>query len=300
MDDLEGALAGQSFESMEEAQAFVQSWQTQRNNQPMDDFQGLSPEQMRVLLNAPLDEQTILTIPTVLPEEPEAPLADLFRHLADAIGEQGLKPTAKGNLPRNTCRAIMHAWLGDEGYAEHTRIGNINWEMDAMDLHITRVVGEIAGVIRKYKGRFILSRPARRMRKDTGMRELYPMLFRTFLTEFNWAYTGRFQEAPFLQQSSLFTAYLIDCYADVERPAEFYIERFRRAFPAAQDEMEVPSYTTPERELAMLYTYRCLSRFAAFTGLATLRSERAADQMIPDYYISGGPMRGRLLQFQPS
>lgn len=297
MDEIENALAQQSFDSMEDLQAFMQSYQQQRNNAPMDDFQGLSPEQMRVLLNAPLDQQTIVTIPSELTEEPEAPLADLFRLLADAIGEKGLKPTAKGNLPRNTCREILYAHLGDAGYAEHTRVGNINWEMDAMDLHITRVIGELAGLIRKYKGRFILSRPARRMRRETGMRELYPILFRTFLTSFNWAYPRALQEAPFLQQSSLFTAYLIDCYGDEERPATFYIDRFRRAFPAAADEMSAPDWSSPERELAMSYTNRCLERFAAFTGLAIVRSERPSDQLIPDHYVRGGPMRGRILQF---
>lgn len=36
----------------------------------------------------------------------------LFRLLVDAIGEQGLKPTAKGNLPRALCREAALAYWG--------------------------------------------------------------------------------------------------------------------------------------------------------------------------------------------
>ena len=68
-------------------------------------------------------------------------LGILFQQLTDAIGDQGLKPTAKGNLPRNLCRK---AALGD--------------------------------LIRNYKGRLILSHDYRRFPAGDGMTATYPNL----------------------------------------------------------------------------------------------------------------------------
>jgi hypothetical protein len=66
-----------------------------------------------------------------------------------------LKPTAKGNLPRKFCWHAALSYWGEETYLEDTRFGDINKEEDVLELHVTRLV---AGLIRKYKGKFILSR----------------------------------------------------------------------------------------------------------------------------------------------
>lgn len=42
----------------------------------------------------------------------------LFNLLVDAIGEQGLKATATGNLPRNFCRESALASPGEEEYQQ--------------------------------------------------------------------------------------------------------------------------------------------------------------------------------------
>ncbi len=46
------------------------------------------------------------------------------------------------------------------------------------------------GLIRKYKGRFILSRDCRQLLVKDGMTAIYPRLFRAYVEEFNWAYRG--------------------------------------------------------------------------------------------------------------
>ena len=71
----------------------------QRDRRPMDDFEGLSSEQMHRLINFPFESPEIVQFPSLLSAPPSAPIAALFGMLADAIGEDGLKPTATGNLP---------------------------------------------------------------------------------------------------------------------------------------------------------------------------------------------------------
>jgi len=51
---------------------------------------------------------------------------------------------------------------------ENTRFRSINREEDFFELHVTRLVAELAGLIRKYKGRFILSHDCRSLLNREG------------------------------------------------------------------------------------------------------------------------------------
>ena len=298
-EDLQKAAGDMEFASMEEVQAFVKAFQEERNRRPIDDFRGLSPHQVHRLLHFPLESPDVLQVSTVLESEPDAPLAQLFGLLAEAIGDKGVKPTATGNFPRNACREIMQSFLGEEGYADHTRFGGINSEHDAPELHFTRVVAELAGFVRKYRGRFILSRPARAMLASTGQRQLYPQLFRTHATKFNWAYQGGLVDVPFLQQGWAFTAYLLHLEGHRPQPATFYADAFRQAFPAVDIDLEeAPLYRSLEDTWRSFYTVQCLERFAGFTGIATVRRED--DRLLTPTQaitVQATPLLGRLIHF---
>lgn len=296
-EEIHAALDAQSFDSTEDVQAFLNKFQAERNDRPMDDFLGLSPRQVHAFLNHPFDTPEVARFTEVLDGEPDAPLADLFRRLADAIGDDGLKPTATGNLPRKTCRDIMRDRLGEAGYAEYTRLGGISTEPDAAELHIARIVGELAGFIRKYRGRFILSRAARRMLATSGMRELYPLLFRAYVERFNWAYRDGFDEAPFVQQAWLFTAYLLHRHGAEERTSNFYADAFLRAFPAVEDEIAPDHWRPFEDRWHSLYTTRGLERFAGFTGLADFRYESGRKMPFEPCHLRARPLLDELMVF---
>ena len=199
---LRKALEGQQFNTLEEVQAFLGQVIQQKNRQPLDEFHGLSPEQMHRILDFPFTSPGLVRFPEALDTIPAAPILTLFELLANAIGEQGLKPTAKGNLPRNFCREAAQAYWGEQQYQENTRFGGINREEDFTDLQVTRLVAELAGLIRKHKGRFILSRDCRRLLVDGGMSAIYPRLFRAHVEEFNWACRDRYPDLRFMQVPS--------------------------------------------------------------------------------------------------
>jgi hypothetical protein len=75
-----------------------------RNQMPLDDFDGLSPEQMSGLLHAPFDSPGLLEFAPVLAMEPETAITGLFGQLCEALDAGRLKATAKGNLPRAFCQ----------------------------------------------------------------------------------------------------------------------------------------------------------------------------------------------------
>ena len=294
---LRKALEGQQFNTLEEAQAFVNQFAQQQNRRPLDEFHGLSPEQMHRILDFPFTSPGLVRFPEVLDAIPAAPILTLFELLANAIGEQGLKPTAKGNLPRNFCREAAQAYWGEQQYQENTRFGGINREEDFTDLHVTRLVAELAGLIRKYKGRFILSRDCRRLLAEDGMSAIYPRLFRTYVEEFNWAYRDRYPDLRFMQSAFLFTLYLLTRYGDTWRPQIFYEDAFLGAFPMLLDEVPPSQVFSPDETVRSAYTWRSLVHFAGFLGLATV--EPVSNELLcREYRVKALPLLGQFVQFQ--
>jgi len=290
-------LEGRRFNSLEEVQAFVDQFTQQHNRQMLDEFHGLSPEQMHRILDFPFSSPGLVQFPDVLDANPVAPVLTLFRLLSEGIGEQGLKPTAKGNLPRNFCREAALTYWGEQKYRDYTRYGGLNREEDFGDLHVTRLVAEMAGLIRKYKGRFILSRDCRRLLAGDGMRVIYPRLFRAYVEQFNWAYRDGYPELPFIQSAFLFTLYLLVRYGDTWRPQLFYEDAFLGAFPMMLDEVPPSQVFSPDETVRRAYTRRSLVNFAGFLGLAKV--EPASDELLcQEYRVKSLPLLGQVVQFQ--
>jgi hypothetical protein len=292
-------MEGMPFGSLTEAQAFVERRMQQRNQRPLDEFHGLSPEQMYRLLHFPFAAPELVIFPDVLDTNPTAPIVTLFGMLAEAIGEKGLKPTTKGNLPRKTCRDAALAYWGEALYRENTRFGGINREEDFPDLHTVRLVAELAGLIRKYKGKFILSRNCCALLAGDGLAALYPLLFRTYAEQFNWSYRDRYPELRFIQTAFLFTLYLLKRYGGTWRPHEYYEDSFLRAFPRVLDELPEHAVFSPEDEVRRCYTWRTLVHFVDFFGLAAV--EAVSDKRINrEYRVKGLPLLHASVQFQLS
>ena len=295
-ESLHTALEGQQFSSLEEAQIFLEQVTQQQNRRPVDEFHGLSPEQMHRMLNFPFASPGLVRFPEVLGDAPTAPILTLFELLTDAIGEQGLKPTAKDNLPRNFCREAALAYWGEQRYREKTHFGGINREEDFADLHVTRLVAELAGLIRKYKGRFILSRDCRRLLAEGGLTAIYPKLFKAYVEQFNWGYSG-YPELRFIQSAFLFTLYLLARYGDTSRPQVFYEDAFLGAFPRLLDEVPQSQVFSPDETVRRGYTWRSLVHFTDFLGLATV--EPVSDELLcHEYRVKSLPLLGQAVQFQ--
>ncbi len=86
--ELQQAMGGHEFNSLEEAQAFADNFMGQRNQKPSDDFHGLSPEQMHHVLNFPLTSPHLVNFQEKLESLPNAPILSLLTLLVEAIGEK--------------------------------------------------------------------------------------------------------------------------------------------------------------------------------------------------------------------
>jgi hypothetical protein len=295
--ELRRILEGQGVQSLEEAQKLATAFMQRRNQAPLDDFQGLSPEQMQRILHLPFATPQWIRFAARVDSAAAAPIMTLLRLLAEAIGTMGLKATAKGNLPRNFCREAALAYWGELAYRKNTRIAGLNREEDFDEMHVTRLVAGLAGLIRKYKGRFLLTREGRRLVSAEGMGEAFPRLLRAYAEGFNWGYLDLFPELRIVQQSFAFSLYLLSRYGDRPRSAVFFEDAFLRAFPMAVGEVPPNPVYPPERLMRDCYTVRTLVSFAGFLGLAVVEPVPSDPHPARDYQVAKQPLLDEAVQF---
>lgn len=283
--DLKQVVEDKEFRTRQEAQAFFDEYLIRRNSTPMEEFQGLSPDQMQGMLDFPFGSPGLVMFAAVLSIQPQAPILTLFKLLIDAIGEDGLKPTATGNLPRKFVREAALAYWSEAEHRDRTQFGDLRTEIDFDELNVTRLVAELAGLVRKYKGKFIVSRLCRKLLKDYGMAGIYPLVLHAFVEQYNWGYWDHYPDIDFIQHSFLYTLFLLTRFGDEWRSREFYEDEYLKAFPSVLREIAPHPYGGPEEIVRNCYASRCLERFAGFLGLAEIMPDS------DDYFERGFKLR---------
>lgn len=110
--DLEGKAAGRSFSSGAELDAYLQNEISARNTSPVADFEGLSPEQMRRLVNGSLESiPDIVQLVDPVPDDlaMEADLVRSMRWVLDYLADHGseIRLTRNANFPRGMCERYL-------------------------------------------------------------------------------------------------------------------------------------------------------------------------------------------------
>ena len=218
--------------------------------------------------------------------------------MGQSLGENGIKPTATGNLPRAVSRAIAREYLGPEEYARRTRYGDIMSELDVHELHIVRLVAGLAGLIRKHRGRFITSGALRTLLDKGDWSTVYEKCFHAFVEKINWAYPRALIEVPFFQQSFAFTLYLLSRFGDKSRPGSFYGDRFFEAFPMLPEQEEPREHLERGQLTRNAYVSQVLCRVARMLGLADCEYVRKEGQIVGEYRVKARPLLHRVVSFK--
>jgi hypothetical protein len=225
---------------------------------------------MSRLLCAPFDSPHVVRIADHLTPPPDAPILTLFLLLAEGCSGGGLKATAKGFLPRRLCQEAAAAFT--ETTSEEVNFGApVRRELDFEQLHVVRIVARMAGLLRKSKGRFLRTKKCEKILSGDARGAAYLVLFRTYCERFNWAYRDGYPQLSLIQQSFLFTLFLLQIHGKTFRDASFYADAFLRAFPGLIDEVEAAPLHDEERTVRNAYRLRAIRRFAHFFGLVENR-----------------------------
>ena len=134
------------------------------------------------------------------------------------------------------------------------------------------------------------------MLADHGMDGIYTLLFAAYVRKFNWAYRDGYPELGFIQQSFLFSLYLLFQHGADWKPNTFYEGRFLRAFPMVIESVESHPMSSPEETVRVCYTLRCLVNFAGFLGLAQVEPV-SEDILNREYLIKKRPLLEQSVHF---
>ncbi|MCC5885602.1 MAG: SEC-C domain-containing protein [Gammaproteobacteria bacterium] len=290
-------LKTRDYASLEEAQAAAQLAMRSHASNPIDDFVGLTLNQMHGVLYRPFDSPDLLTWPDPLGVSPDGEAIELACGLAEALGSEGVKRTAKDNLPRQLCRELLARWQRIDGEDRHFAPETLQSELDYGLLHRVRLTMEFGGLIRKYRGRFLLTRNGRDRFERHGAAGLYPALLRAYVGKLNWGYDDGMPEVPMLQHSFLFTLHLFGQLGDTWRPTTFYADALLRAFPPLILDFVDDRFFTAEEKFYRAYALRTLTRFAAPFGLIEFAPQDADDFRSPRQ-VRRRPLLEEVVQFR--
>lgn len=296
MDEIARQIGNRDIDSLSSLEALAESVFQNHNMRPRDEFCGLSADQIADLLHTPFDSVKVASFSDNFPHSPEAPAFSLAMMLVEACGGKGLKATAKGYLPALFCRETAIAYWGDETYKERSFGFEVRKEIDFGELHSVRLVCRMAGLIRKYHGRFLRTKKCEKFLSSSSNGKLYLALFTAYAQKFNWGYNDRYSDFYIIQQAVLFSLFLIHKFGNEFRYPTFYEEKFLQAFPAVLDEVSAMVYITMEEQVRRSYSLRTMIRFANFFGLIELESPLSSG-IRQDYRLKKTPLLDQLIVF---
>jgi hypothetical protein len=129
---------------------------------------------------------------------------------------------------------------------------------------------EIAGIIRKAKGSWHLTKKGEKMVKPEQRKQLFRAIFETFIAEFNWSYHDGYDNLPpyFAAFSATFSLSMLSNFGAQDRPSDFYAEKYTTAFPSLLNGAFSKPYFSVEESATSCYYIRFFARFTYWFGLA--------------------------------
>ena len=283
MGDLQSAIAGKDFASKEELESFVASYMQGANQGPIDDFLGLSSEQMQRIMSGTLDDiPDLLTLATHIPavDVREAPVMKEIQFVIAWIRANGgqIRQTSTGNFPRDLCRAFQ-----DRFHKDGIRLpGSVMSESELWDLVTVHDFLSEAGYLYATKSTIKLTQKGESWTQHSA--ECYVEVFRFITDEFPWAdwirqgFGG--QLVTLMQDTAAFSLFLLKELGSADIVSEDLYQAFRTAFP----QVDPPSGMYHEIDFAyVLYRVLVVERYLTILGLVDFQADPSdSEQAILD------------------
>ncbi len=220
------AIKGKTFKSLDDLNNFLATQNKAYNDIPKKDMGSLSPAQVAALLDSDWDsEKSSIQLNSGLSFDylKEVPILGNSRIFLDTLLRAGgIKATAKGNLNRKFVTEMLDQMKWPEKYVESVRdVNKVVNEMDVFLIHILRIILQQAGLMRKVKGAFQITKNGKIFLREDMAGELYILLFKTLFLKINLAYLDRMPEFSSFQDTIAFSIYMFGkLCANWEKPKD--------------------------------------------------------------------------------
>lgn len=242
---------------MEELNRVVGSIVERYNRNPQEDFGGLSPMQVSRLVQSDWTspDSAIRLNPNLTQEEIEGAriLVNARLFLGRVLEEDGIKATVTGNFTREFVEGMLDRMALPDGHADSVRaVNKIINEEDLFPLHVLRILLVMAGLVRRMKGVFRITKSGKELLSDSKTGDLFALLFFTMFRKFNLAYMSWGPEQGGIQETAAFALYQISRLANWWQNAETLASKL--LLPTVVERLDPPDHPGRIRSL-------CESRF---------------------------------------
>jgi hypothetical protein len=249
--------------SIDKLNAEIERRSDSYNDRPVYEFTGLSPNEMRWLLDFPLSEKSPVRLKTPLSDDildriGFFRLAEEFLTILKRDGS--IKLTNAGYLPPKIVLELhsfhfVAEWAIDEGILKLRR------EEDSVVIRTLHHVVLMTPLARKIHGKLVLTKEGKQAMDRNEREKIFNHVFHAYTEKFNWAYNDAYPDFPLCTDAYGYTLYLLSKFGDIERPKDFYAEVFLKAFPMSIDEFVDSTYVSARDSFIHCYTVRTFSRF---------------------------------------
>ncbi len=252
-------------------QKLIDNVMNEQNNRGISKFEGYSAFEMHQILHFTFGTDSPIELQELSDADyKKIPLLNQIKYLADLIQKNGeLKLTNKGYLPTKIVADLYQQGFMKDELIE-CGISKLYKETDSMTINLTRMLIEIAGIVKKRNGKLSLTKTGEKVILDDF--KLLKTIIETFASKFNWAYFDGYGENQIGQLGYGFSLVLLSKYGEDKRYDSFYAEKYFIAYPQLQDTIE-PRYNTWETYSARCYSIRFFDRFMDYFGLINIEKE---------------------------
>jgi hypothetical protein len=246
------------------------------NTKPIEDFEGLSPADMRYILYDPFSKDSPLRFKNNIPDKilDQIPILNQVEYLLQRINDFGeIKLTSTGSLPTTMVKELYHQGFIKDYAIEHS-ITKLYAETNCQPIHLTRIIVELSGFVKKKNGKLSMTKTWKDKLISKNRTEILYQIFSMFSQKFNWSYFDGYPSQQTGQLGFAFSLYLISKYGNVERLDSFYSEKYIKAFPKILlDYDDDPFNKEGNREFHHCYSLRTFERFFEYFNMTESRAE---------------------------
>ncbi len=264
--------------NIEELNILIYEYQQKINNSPLDNFDGLSPEQMNVLLYAPFGPDNILQFRKNIDSHiNKSPLFKLSEILLNEIHHAGsLKLTLNGNLPIRICELLCSQNLINWQYMQFVK--RIREEEIPYLWPLKQYLLD-EGMVKKRNNALSLTKNGKKLLKESIFVR-FIQIFTYFGTRFHWNNFYELQDdGKCGQMGWTYSLVLLAKYGNSPRKSDFYSLKLIQAFERhLWDAHQKVKEDKAIEDYHRAYNIRFFECFANWFGLVNI--ERTSDQSI--------------------
>ena len=246
------------------------------NTSPIEDFEGLSPADMRYILYDPFSIDSPFKLKNQIPDNilDQIPIFIQVEYLLNKINDLGeIKLTATGALPTQMVKELYNqGFIKDYGIEKgYTKLFG---EASCLPVHLTRILVEISGFAKKKKGKLSLANTWKNKLISKKRQDIFFQLFSTYSLKFNWGYLDSYPSQLTGQLGFAFTLLLVAKYGNIERLDNFYADKYLRAFPKLLPDFNTGYFNNDVNgHFKHCYSYRTFDRFLEYFNLIDSKTE---------------------------